>query len=161
MFARHFIDSLDFARNGEELRGEIPVAGMPRLQDVLEKPDGKISYVLRGFPGGNGNPMLELVIEGSCQLRCQRCLQAMAYPIQQVSRLVLADEQSEGELSEDAFDSIPPEENLDVEALVEEEILLNLPFAPRHAAGECQAREVGGQQDAANPFSVLRSLKDK
>ena len=161
MFARHFIDSLDFARNGEELRGEIPIAGMPRLQDVLEKPDGKVSYVLRGFRDRNGNPMLELALEGSCQLRCQRCLQAMDYPIKQVSLLMLADEQPESELSEESFDSIPPDTHLDVVALVEDEILLNLPFAPRHESGMCQAEAASPQQGAENPFSVLRSLKDK
>ena len=161
MFARHFIDSLDFARKGEELRGEIPVAGMSRLLDVLEKPDGKIGYVLRGFPDRNGSPMLELALEGSCQLRCQRCLQAMDYPIRQVSRLMLASEEPESELSEDSFDSIPPDEHLDVAALIEDEILLNLPFAPRHDPGMCQAELVSPQQGAENPFSILRSLKNK
>jgi len=161
MFARHFIDSLDFARKGEELRGEMPIAGMSRLQDVLEKPDGKVSYVLRGFQDGNGHLMLELALEGSCQLRCQRCLRAMDYPIKQVSRLMLADEQPESELSEESFDSIPPDAHLDVAALAEDEILLNLPFAPRHDPGMCQAEAASSQQGAENPFSVLRSLKDK
>jgi len=161
MFARHFIDSLDFARNGEELRDEIPIAGMSRLQDVLEKPDGKVSYVLRGLQKGNGNLMLELALEGSCQLRCQRCLQALDYPIKQVSRLMLEDQQPESELLEGSFDSIPPDAHLDVAALVEDEILLNLPFAPRHEPGMCQAESMDPNQGAENPFSVLRSLKDK
>jgi uncharacterized protein len=161
MFARHFIDSPDFASKGEELRGEMPVAGMSRLQDVLENPDGKVSYVLRGFLDGNGNPMLELALEGSCRLRCQRCLQGMDYPIRQVSRLMLADELPDSELSADDFDSIPPDTHLDVEALVEDEVLLSLPFAPRHDPGVCQAATTSLQQGAENPFSVLRSLKDK
>ncbi len=160
MFARHFIDSLDFAHQGKELRGEIPVAGMARLQDVLAKPDGRVSYVLRGFRDEHGNPTLELALDGSCQLRCQRCLQAMDYPIKQVSRLMLADEQSESELSADDFDSIPPDAHLDVAALVEEEILLGLPFAPRHEPGVCQADAASLERGAENPFAVLRSLKD-
>ena len=39
MFARHFIDSLDFARNGKELSGVVPLAEMRRLQDVLAETD--------------------------------------------------------------------------------------------------------------------------
>jgi DUF177 domain-containing protein len=161
MFARHFIDSLDFARKGKELRGEIPVAEMPRLQDVLTAPDGEVAYILRGFRDEGGNLMLELALNGLCQLRCQRCLQGMDYPIKQVSRLMLADEQPEDELSADDFDSIPPDAHLDVAALVEEEILLSLPFAPRHEPGVCQAEATGLQTGAKSPFAVLRSLKDK
>ena len=74
---------------------------------------------------------------------------------------MLADEQPESELLEGAFDSIPPDAHLDVAALVEDEILLNLPFAPRHEPGMCQAKAVNLQQGAENPFSALRSLKDK
>ena len=161
MFARHFIDSLDFARKGKELRGEIPIAGMERLQDVLAKPDGKVCYVLRGFRDEYGNPTLELALDGSCQLLCQRCLRNMDYPIKQVSRLILADEQPESELSADDFDSIPPDAHLDVAALVEEEILLSLPFAPRHEPGACLADTASVERGAENPFAALRSLKDK
>jgi uncharacterized protein len=161
MFARHFIDSLDFARKGKELRGEIPIVGMERLQDVLEKPDGKVSYVLRGFRDEHGNPTLELSLDGSCQLHCQRCLKGMDYPIKQVSRLMLADVQPESELSADDFDSIPPDAHLDVAALVEEEILLSLPFAPRHELGMCQTDAASLERGAENPFAALRSLKDK
>lgn len=161
MFARHFIDSLDFANQGKELRGEIPVAEMPRLQDVLAAPDGKVAYELRGFRDRNGDPMLELSMNGSCRLRCQRCLQGMDYPIKQVSRLMLADEQPEDELSEEHCDSIPTDAHLDVAGLVEDEILLSLPFAPRHETGACQAGMMDVHTNAENPFAALRSLKDK
>jgi DUF177 domain-containing protein len=161
MFARHFIDSLDFAHKGKELRGEIPVAAMPRLQDVLAKPDGKVSYVLCGFQDENGNSVLELALDGLCHLRCERCLQSMDYPIRQVSRLMLANEQPESELSADDFDSIPPDAHLDVAALIEEEILLSLPFAPRHEPGTCMAGLKNPEQGTGNPFAVLRSLKNK
>jgi len=35
MFARPFIDSVDFARNGKEIRGEIAVSALSRLADKL------------------------------------------------------------------------------------------------------------------------------
>ena len=161
MFARYFIDSLDFARKGKELKGEIPVAGMHRLEGLLATPDGQVSYMLRGLQDKDGNPMLELALDGLCYLQCQRCLQGMDYPIRMVSRLMLANEQPESELTEDNFDSIPPDGNLDVAALIEDEILLNLPFAPKHEPGVCQADLAGSKQGGENPFAVLRSLKDK
>ena len=64
MFARPFIDSLDFARRNGELRGEVPVAELPRLHDMLSSQEGIISYVLRGMQGKDGSPQLELLLDG-------------------------------------------------------------------------------------------------
>lgn len=172
------IDSLDFANNNRELRGAIPLAEMPRLQDMLATADGTINYVVRGFLGldhwgqdnGNrsGKPMLEVMLDGLCQLRCQRCLQGLSYSVQLVSRLLLvqADELDESSNEDDKIDSIPADTNLDVFDLLEEELLLSLPFAPRHPMGECQpavADYVAVETDQAvkNPFAVLAEMKNK
>lgn len=163
MFARHFIDSLDFARNGRELRGEIPVSEMPRLQDMLAVPEGSISYVIRGFQDKDGKPKLEVALDGMCQLRCQRCLNALAYPVKLVSRLLLV---QEGELDEssveqDDLDSIPADSHQDIVSLVEEEVLLSLPFAPKHPAGTCQpvAGSLDWSEPEGKPFAALAGLK--
>jgi uncharacterized protein len=164
MFARHFVDSLDFARHGRELCGVAPLAQMSRLQDLLADPKGEISYVVRGLPDENGKPMLEIAVEGACQLRCQRCLEGFAYPIKLMSRLVLVpagelDEFSEGE--SDGPDSIVADPHLDVLNVIEDEILLGLPFAPKHPVGDCQPAEKGLSRSGANPFAVLAGLKNK
>ncbi len=171
MFARHFIDSLDFARNGRELRGEIPVSEMPRLQDILAASEachepgrmGKIGYVVRGFQDKDGKPKLEVALDGMCQLRCQRCLNALAYPVKLVSRLLLV---QEGELDEssveqDDLDSILADGHQDILALLEEEILLSLPFAPKHPSGACQpvAGGLDWSEPERKPFAVLAGLK--
>ena len=163
MFARHFIDSPDFARNGRELCGEVAVAEMPRLRDTLADPEGKISYFVRGFQDKSGKPMLEVTMDGSCQLICQRCLNGFAYPVHLVSRLLLA---QEGELEvsfveDDELDSILADKHLDVFALLEEEILLSLPFAPKHPSGACQLVAKGLDQSGNSAFAVLAGLKDK
>jgi len=162
MFARHFIDSLDFASNGIELHGEVLVAEMPRLQDVLASPEGRISYILRGLPGKNGKSMLELELEGRCQLRCQRCLQGLLYPISTVSHLVPVPEGKlpEGELEDEGeIDYVPADAHMDVLSLIEDEILLGLPLAPRHELGVCKAAMESPTGDEKNPFAILRGLK--
>ena len=169
MFARHFIDSLDFARKGQELRGEVPVSEMLRLQDVLAAPDGQIHYVLRGLTGRDGKLLLELALEGVCQLRCQRCLQAMPYTVKTVSLLMPTPEHElegalpeGGELEEDdGIDHIPADQHMDVLGLVEDEILLGLPLSPRHEIGVCAAVAADVPEEKQNPFAVLRELKNK
>ena len=162
MFARHFIDSLDFARNGRELRGEIPVSEMPRLQDMLADTEGKIGYVVRGFQDKDGKLKLEVMLDGSCQLRCQRCLNAMEYPVKLVSRLLLVqgDGLDESSDEQDDLDSILADSHQDVLALLEEEILLSLPFAPKHPSGACQpVAGLDWSEPERKPFAALAGLK--
>lgn len=163
MFARHFIDSLDFACKGGEIQGEVPLTEMHRLQDKLAVPEGKISYVVRGYQDRNGRPMLEVELTGLCQLCCQRCLDGLAYPIQLFSRLLLVQEHELDEFSDesDEQDSIAADKHLDVLALLEEEILLGLPFAPVHPSGACQHVAEGLNRSEKNPFSALAGLKIK
>jgi uncharacterized protein len=160
MFTRPFIDSLDFARRGGELSGEVPVAELPRMTDLLADSEGKISYVLRGLAGKDGHPRLELMVDGECNLRCQRCLNALTYPIKLVSnlRLISEGEVDNSDIEDDEVDSIPAEKRLDVLALLEEELLLSLPIAPKHGLGECQIA-VEGLNRSNNPFAVLAGLK--
>jgi uncharacterized protein len=160
MFTRPFIDSADFARRGGELSGEVPVAELGRMADLLADPEGKIRYELRGSSGKDGNPQLELVLDGVCNLRCQRCLNALSYTVKLVSklRLVTEGQQDSTDIEDDEADSIPAEKRLDVLALLEEELLLSLPIAPKHVSGECQIA-VESLNRSNNPFAVLAGLK--
>jgi uncharacterized protein len=158
MFARPFIDSVDFARNGKEICGEIAVSELSRLGDLLAKPEGSLTYIVRGFREGDSD-MLGISLQGSCTLRCQRCLGELDYPVDMSSRLLLlpADGLDEVE-DDDDVDAIEAEPRLDVLALIEEELLLGLPFAPRHPEGKC-APATNGLQQKASPFAVLAGLK--
>lgn len=158
MFARPFIDSLDFAHRGEELRGEVPLAELPRLQDMLAAPEGKVSFVLRGLYAQDGKPQLELSLESLCVLRCQRCMDRLNYPVKLVSKLKLVADEDESDVDDDEMDSIPADKHLDVLLLIEEEMLLSLPIAPKHALGECQFATKGLARPE-NPFAVLAGLK--
>ena len=159
MFARPFIDSVDFARNGKEIRGEIAVSALPRLADMLAKSDGCLTYILRGHQEADRD-ILELTLQGACSLRCQRCLDALEFPVNLFSRLWLlpADRLDETEEDDDEMDAIEAESRLDVLALIEDELLLALPFSPMHPDGEC----VPATHDLRlkdSPFAVLAGLR--
>ena len=159
-----FIASLEFAHQGNELRGDLAVTQMPRLQDMLAAPEGKIDYMVRGLQGWDGAPMLEIKLEGQCQLLCQRCLQGFAYPIKLHTRLMLVPENKLDQPvnEDDEIDSIPADAHLDVLALLEEELLLSLPFAPKHPLGACQPAVQGNMNEMERnktPFAALAELK--
>ena len=180
MYARPFIDSLDFARNGQKISGEVSVAELSRLHDMLEVPQGTLSYTLQGgmdSPGNifRGDLFLVVRVTGLCRLRCQRCLEGMDHQVLLDTRLFLRDQKSLDALSEEEeFDSILADAHLDVMSLLEDEILLSLPIAPKHDAGghdaaghepgacrateEKQAHPEDQNQEEQNPFAVLAKL---
>ena len=162
MFARHFIDSLDFAHNGRELHGLFPLVELTRLHDLLATSEGEISYFVRGLPDKDGKPMLKLTVVGQCQLSCQRCLNGFSYSINLVSHLWLT---QAGELDafsveeNDEMDSITADKHLDVLNMIEEEILLSLPIAPKHPVGECSPVAEGWSPSKTNSFAALEGLR--
>ena len=168
MFVQLYIDSLDFACNSREIQGKIPASEMPRLQDVLATSEGEFSYVVRGMCDKAGRPMLEVTLDGWCQLLCQRCLQSLAYPVKLASHLMLvsADQLDQAEDESEDHDSIPANKHMGVLTLLEEELLLSLPFSPSHSPGICRSAIDGEgveeiEREVKTPFAVLAKLKNK
>ena len=157
MFARPFIDSIDFARNGRELCDEIPVVALSRLSDMLANSEGKLSYKLLGAQQDD-TFSLDISLKGTCNLRCQRCLGEFSYPLEMTSHLQLVSADKLAETEAEDEDAIEATSQLDVLALIEDEVLLGLPFAPKHPDGMCSA-PLKDLQQSANPFAVLAVLK--
>jgi len=163
MSAVAVIDSLEFARAGQELRGSLPVAGLKRLEDSLFDTQGILGYELSGGVDELNRPRLELKIQGPIHLQCQRCLDRLDYAVDVYSTLVVLPEgqQPPEEIDDpEGPDMIEASAELDVSALVEDEVLLTLPLAPRHPDGMCESRlkqEAGTER--ASAFAKLAALK--
>ncbi|MEQ1629835.1 MAG: DUF177 domain-containing protein [Gallionella sp.] len=164
MHARPFIDSLDFASNGQQISGVVLVAELSRLADILSDTAGELSYTIHGALDKHSVPKLILSLDGGCHLTCQRCLQSMDYQIQVSTSVMLRDQATldlldEAEVEEE-YESILADAHLDVWSLLEDEIILSLPFAPKHDVGVCKAaKEVKHQSDDSHPFAALAKLK--
>ena len=61
-------------------------------------------------------------------------------------------------LADEELEGMPIEKELDVRGLVEDQILMSLPFSPRHENCDNAALEQVNQ-DKPNPFAVLAGLK--
>lgn len=161
MYARPFIDSLDFARKGQRISGEVPIIELPRLLDVFVNPQSVLSYVVHGQHGQQDDCWLDIEVAGHGQLCCQRCLQSLDHSVQLKVRLMLREQAGMDALDdiEEEIDSILAEAQLDVLSLLEDEVLLSLPIAPRHEMGDCQAEGTKALQEELHPFAVLAKLK--
>ena len=156
------VDSLEFARSEKTLSGKFEVAALVRLHDRLASPEGTIEYELSGFTDNKGKPSLHCRVRGTLNLICQRCLQPMAWQVELDSHLVLVTneaELAEGEDDPEAPDMLLAQKELHVQELVEDELLLGMPMAPRHPEGQC--RPTGSQErgEASSPFAALAKLK--
>lgn len=154
------IDSLEFARQGGKLEGRLKPGDLSRLADVLSDRDGELAFAVAGETDGDGKPFLLLEIDGALNLRCQRCLGALAFAVRIRSRLTLIEPGAawpdEG-LEDDSSDAVPLDRALDLLPLLEEEVLLALPIAPRHDA--CASPEYRDEAGSASPFAALARLK--
>lgn len=164
MSAQAPIDAVQFAREGRRLEGEIAVAAMERLHDVLAEAIGTVGYSVQGSIDAKRRAVLEVRVGGTLPLICQRCLERMDYELRRTSRFVVAEE---GQALPDVADedpdteTMPPEVLADVADLVEQEVLLGLPIAPTHAAGTCDAATDGAADPRPSPFAVLEQLKHR
>lgn len=162
------IDSLKFAREQRQLRGVIPVAQLSRLADLLHGESGAVRYAVIGGSDRQGRPHLRLEVRGALHMQCQRCLNEMEYLLDADStlRLVPHDQlDTEIDADPDAPECIEASSELDVEAMVEDEILLALPAHPSHPAGKCDTARAlpNSDQGGSNkvlPFASLAALKN-
>lgn len=136
------------------------MSGLDRLADGLVDTSGSLRYRIEGFLDAERRPRLNLTVSGDLVLRCQRCLGGLEWPVEiDVSLQPVRDGQDipEEELEDDEFDALEVGEELDVIALVEDEVLLALPIAPRH--DDCQPPRPDGGVEKESPFAKLAALR--
>jgi len=158
------IDGFEFATAGATQEGKLPLSSFPRLQDVLVSDAGDVAYALRGVRDERGRASLLLSVHATLQLRCQRCLGPLAHEVQAEQVLVLAASQAEIDAdpaSVDAPDRVLAGKEMAVRDLVEDELILALPYAPRHEG--CEARPEGTDLGsvANSPFAGLRGMMQR
>lgn len=171
--ARH-LDIVAFAEAGASLSGEDPLSHYARLS--REDLDGEGKAVVRWQAQGRSEPVaggapeiwLDLQAQTELGMQCQRCLEPMrqALAFERSFRFVRDEataEQLDEELEEDV---LVWRKDFDLQALVEDELLMELPVAPRHEVCpstppmQVQTHDFdAGEQEKPNPFAALKALK--
>jgi uncharacterized protein len=162
MSQRIVINSLAFACEAGSLQGELQIASLTRVLDMLTHSVGCLSYRVEGKMGARNRPQLMLTLDGVLSVRCQRCLEGIDYPLKLQSLLEFVNDEedlTQEEVEDDSKDFLPAQSEIDVVALIEDEIILELPPAPRHEY--CVLPGSGQEKENVSPFSVLKGLKGK
>jgi uncharacterized protein len=154
------VDSLGFARDGGCMEGTIQISALARLADVVTDDNGSLRWRVVGERQADGQSYLHLTVVGELQLLCQRCLETMPWQLQAKGSLQLVSSRKtlpdEG-LIEEVADPIVAEKEMALLPLVEDEVLLALPIAPRHEA--CALPVPASDRGKKNPFALLAQIK--
>ena len=159
---KRITDAFVFAKEGRVLEGTMAVSDLERLHDLLVDVAGDVEYQLHGFKGERGEPMFHLTVSGTISLACQRCLQAIPFDLNVDNLLEIIPEgadMSQDELEDDTRDFLPVAGEVYLVELIEDEILLSLPVAPRHE--KCGLPGAADAGERIHPFAALAGLKGK
>ncbi len=171
--------------NAKELSARAAVLerhfGLAQLERVAQAgglPGTRIDARLQ-FGAFEGRTTVDVRVEGTAVLECQRCLQPCAIAMDESALVAIVhDEVDDVPGGYEPFVGMP--EQLSLAALVEEQVLLALPLVPAHEAGspEClsseaevvplapasvveTAAEEAAVEEKQTPFANLRELLEQ
>ncbi len=131
-------DAFRLSSSGGQIAGRVDPGQLPRLAEEVEPGRGEIAWRIVGTHDAQGRPALAVELKGHVPLECQRCLGTVDIPVDQRTEILLAHDEHELVAldAESELEVALAEERLEPRALVEDELLLTLPYAPRHE-GQC------------------------
>lgn len=152
------INNLDVAKKHEKISGEILIESCERLAEAinLDNASAAIRYELTGVSAKFHLPSLHLMLDASLPLICQRCLEPMQLKLSRMYDYVISESEPAPFDGDDDIDWLEPSREMNVNALIEDELLMAIPFAPTHAH-DCKLLKQGSGEKHS-PFAALKDL---
>ncbi len=179
-FAPERLDVARFAQAGATLEAADPVENYARLAAELAVPADapvdapavrwKAAGEERAGADGKPAPWLHLDAEATVPLTCQRCLGPVATPlvVDRWFRFVADEATAEVEDEESEEDVLAVSRDFDLHALVEDELLMEIPLTPVHDVCPAPVKLSSSDEDfkaaeeaKPNPFAVLGALRSR
>jgi len=157
MMEKQTLNNLDFAKNERHLASKFDFIAFKRLEEFIEitgTTDAYVYFELTGNSHQYEHPSLNLKVKADLPMRCQRCFGIMSVPISLSFDYLITDEQLVEMDDVDELDWLEPSPDMDILALIEDELLIALPIAPMHSEICKQLNMESGEK--ANPFAVLK-----
>lgn len=163
--------------NQSEITGQLLLPQLPRI--IAEKADHtpaeqpiiwRLSCVAQNQAHYQQNPIIELHLHAEIWLICQRCLHPYLQPLSAQHHFEIVQSEAEADaapMDDDKKDAIVGSETFDLLNLIEDELLLALPFIPRHTDCHHPTLEqvkkdfLATEEKSISPFAKLSALKTK
>lgn len=163
-----------FAQSGASLQGQLSVPQLPRLAaDCVGQASAPVQWSAHGMTqkaaGGPDEVWMHLQAQAQVPLTCQRCLKPVTVDVRVDRDFRFVPDEATALAQDDTCeeDLLVLSAEFDLLALIEDELLMDLPLVPMHPV--CQSEHVPTSDDSdqassaekPNPFAVLAALKTK
>jgi uncharacterized protein len=161
------VNAVELAGRSATLERSFDLGRLPRLAEAgaLEgtRADARLT-----FGTFEKRTTVEVSVEGSLVLPCQRCLRPCECPLDETALLIVVADDTE-EVPGGFEPVLGDAERLSVTELVEEQMLLGMPLVPMHDDDGCldnvapvtAVEKDSTAEDKQKPFANLRELLDK
>lgn len=170
MLARlpELIDPLLLADRNASIIGELPISTFDRMAETLFDDVGNVSIKLFFHREGK-LAKIEGHISTVLALKCQRCLEAVEWPVNSNINLGIVSSLEQANNLPDGYEPLLliDDDKIPLKDIVEDELLLSLPTIPKHE-NDCYAHNLTNnkieslaktaQKPKDNPFSILADL---
>lgn len=159
------IDPRKLAEREVRITGKADIKAMPNLSQTLSEKDGCIDVDLQFAVDEQRIRTITGSAHGHVKMTCQRCLESVDVVVEADFNLgVAASEEAAKQLPRSYDPLIVEDEEIELLPVLEEELILSLPFDAYH--DDCSIQTSFGDAEAVaedtkkpNPFSVLAQLK--
>jgi uncharacterized protein len=153
------INNLEFAQTQQKLADNFAVFTLKRLVETLSisgknSKDTPIRFELSGNSKVFRYPSLHLLIKTDLPAICQRCLEEMQIKLDLNLDYLISEKVDDALDENDEIDWLETNNAMDLQELIEDELLLALPFAPMHDKNCSKLSMQSGEKP--NPFAVLK-----
>lgn len=159
------VDARKLAGQGVTLSGVYTPDQLPRLRDAVVQLVQPVQLQLNFSIDEQGIRTISGEVSAEVEVTCQRCLGNMPLSLSaEVAIGLVWDEEGAQHLPKSLDPWIVGDEAADLSQLVEEELLLELPYVNYHDDGECEGASTFStgeveEETVPNPFQVLEQLK--
>ena len=166
-FLPRMLEPRRLAHQGVAISGVLDQAFCDRLTEAVIDIVEPIDVELRFDTAEQGRRVMTGTVSTSVLIPCQRCLEAMPVALSAEFRLgIVWSEEEAAALPKDLDPWLVDNEAADVAEVLEDELLLTLPFVSYHPKDQCN--DVAGystgehptEESAKNPFGILKQLKN-
>jgi len=162
-------DPRRLCEQGKAYAGSVALRDLPRLMPLLASQEGEAAFTLEFDQDEENRLRIRGRVTGSLPLICQRCMQVMQQAVRADFCLSPVSGPVEAENLPEDYDPLMLEQDLlHLMDLVEDELILAIPPAPRHPEADCavkladyamQPEVQESRTEEENPFAVLAQLK--
>ncbi|KAA0888590.1 DUF177 domain-containing protein [Pusillimonas sp. ANT_WB101] len=167
-----FVDTAELARQGRAFEDHTPIMQFARLVGDLptQLPGSEVQWSVAGKTDMQGRQWVHVVANAQPVIECQRCMQPFALQVDVDNLLQVMKSEAELEAQEahdestgEVVERIVGTRRLDVLGLVEDEIILGLPYVPKHEicpSLPAPLHEADDDDTPSSPFAALGKLKN-